>query len=54
LSIEPHLSVFKGLTELGGEESIKKNQYKSKEEAFKAAADALKNILKEIEEIGEK
>ena len=48
LSVEPHLSVFTGLKELGGEEAVKKNQYKSKEEAFAAAADALKNILKEI------
>ena len=49
LSIEPHLSVFTGLKELGGEEIVKaKNQFDSKEEAFAAAANALKNILSEI------
>ena len=49
LSIEPHLAVFQGLTELGGAEHIgAKNKFRSREEAFAAAADALKNILKEI------
>ena len=49
LSIEPHLSIFTGLEQLeGGENKIVKNKYNSKPEAFKAATDALKNILKEI------
>ena len=48
LSVEPHLKVFDGLGEHGGEEHVGKNKFKSKEEAFKAAVDALKNILKEI------
>jgi sugar phosphate isomerase/epimerase len=49
LSIEPHLSVFTGLKELeGGEHSHVRNKFSSKEEAFAAAADALKNILKDI------
>lgn len=50
LSIEPHLSVFTGLDELeGGENKLVRNKFRSKPEAFKAAADALKNILCEIE-----
>ena len=49
LSVEPHLSVFKGLEELeGGEKGFVKNKFRSKPEAFAAATDALKNILKEI------
>ena len=51
LSIEPHLSVFTGIDELEGEgkkNTIVKNKFKSKPEAFKAAADALKGILGEI------
>jgi len=49
LSIEPHLSVFKGLEELEGADSnIVKNKFRSKPEAFAAATDALKNLLKEI------
>ena len=52
LSIEPHLSIFTGIDELegeGGKNKLVVNKYKSKPEAFKAAADALKGILKEIE-----
>ena len=52
LSVEPHLSIFTGIDELEGEGGKNKfvvNKFKSKPEAFKAAADALKNILKEIE-----
>lgn len=48
LSIEPHLSVFAGLKDLGGEEHVGVSKFASKEEAFAAAANALKNILKEI------
>jgi len=49
LSIEPHLSIFTGLAELeGGENKLVRNKFKSKPEAFKAAADALKGILKDI------
>jgi len=53
LSIEPHLSIFTGIDELENENKKNKivvNKYKSKPEAFKAAADALKNILKEIKQ----
>ena len=52
LSIEPHLSIFTGIDELegeGGKNKLVVNKYKSKPEAFKAAADALKGILREIE-----
>ena len=50
LSVEPHLAIFTGLAELeGGENKLVRNKFNSKPEAFKAAADALKNILKEIE-----
>ena len=50
LSIEPHLAIFTGLDELeGGENKLVRNKYRSKPEAFKAAADALKGILREIE-----
>ena len=52
LSIEPHLSVFTGIDELegeGGKNTLVVNKYKSKPEAFAAAAAALKNILGEIE-----
>ena len=51
LTVEPHLSVFKGIDELEGEgkrNTIVKNKFRSKEEAFTAAANALKKILKEI------
>ncbi|MCL2772005.1 MAG: sugar phosphate isomerase/epimerase [Oscillospiraceae bacterium] len=49
LSVEPHLSVFTGLDKLeGGENKLVKNKFKSKEEAFAAASNALKKILKEI------
>jgi hypothetical protein len=46
------LSIFTGIDELegeGGKNKLVVNKFKSKPEAFKAAADALKNILKEIE-----
>ncbi|MCL1859671.1 MAG: sugar phosphate isomerase/epimerase [Oscillospiraceae bacterium] len=51
LSIEPHLSVFTGIDELEGEgkkNMIVKNKFKSKPEAFAAAANALKDILSGI------
>ena len=49
LSIEPHLSVFTGLDKLGvGENKFVKNKFNTKEEAFAAASNALKKILKEI------
>jgi hypothetical protein len=49
LSIEPHLKVFAGLNALGGEDLVgARNRFKTSEEAFAAASDALKNILKEI------
>ena len=49
LSIEPHLSVFTGLEELEGADSnVVRNKFRTKAEAFAAAADALKAILKEL------
>jgi len=51
LSVEPHLSVFTGIDELegeGGKNTLVVNKYRSKPEAFAAAAAALKNILEEI------
>jgi len=47
LSLEPHLTVFKGFAELEQKnESIKDNYtYNSAEEAFTAAADSLKNVI---------
>ena len=51
LSVEPHLSVFSGIDELEGEgkkNTLVKNKYRSKPEAFAAAASALKNILNDI------
>jgi sugar phosphate isomerase/epimerase len=48
LSVEPHLKVFKGLSEHGGEEHVGGFSYNSNEEAFAAAVTALRNILKEI------
>lgn len=44
LSVEPHLSIFKGLDELGGSENVK-NKFKTKEEAFKVAVESLRAIL---------
>ncbi len=50
LSIEPHLKVFAGYDALGDDTSIGDTEfvYKSGDEAFDAACDALKNILKEV------
>ncbi|MCL1795016.1 MAG: sugar phosphate isomerase/epimerase [Oscillospiraceae bacterium] len=51
LTVEPHLSVFSGIDELEGEgkkNTLVKNKYRSKAEAFSAAANALKNILNDI------
>ena len=48
MTLEPHLKVFSGLSELeAGGESLKamKNIYRSNDEAFDAAVIALKNIL---------
>lgn len=46
LSVEPHLKVFPGYHNLRDSESIKESfTYGSSQEAFKAAADALKDIL---------
>jgi sugar phosphate isomerase/epimerase len=53
LTIEPHLSVFSGIDALEGEgkkNTLVKNKFSSKAETFAAAAQALKNILKEIGE----
>ena len=47
LTIEPHLTVFKGLEKLQGEEVKHQYSYPDSQTAFKAAADALKGILTE-------
>ena len=44
LTVEPHLSVFTGLDELGGSDKVK-NKFKTKEEAFKVAVESLRAIL---------
>lgn len=46
ISLEPHLRVFEGLSNLQDEELSFKYSYKSADEAFKAATDALRVILK--------
>ncbi|MDO4740957.1 MAG: TIM barrel protein [Eubacteriales bacterium] len=48
LSIEPHLTVFEGLKGLQDEEVKHKFVYENSREAFRAAADALKETLKKI------
>ncbi|MCL2815092.1 MAG: sugar phosphate isomerase/epimerase, partial [Oscillospiraceae bacterium] len=51
LTVEPHLSVFSGIDELeaeGKKNTLVKNKYRSKAEAFAAAANALKAILNDI------
>ena len=51
LTVEPHLAVFTGIDELEGEgkkNTLVKNKYRTKPEAFAAAAAALKNILNDI------
>lgn len=45
LSIEPHLTVFDGLSGLQGEEVKHKFVYENSKAAFAAAADALKDVL---------
>ena len=45
LTVEPHLSVFKGLSDLQGEEVKHKYTYPDSKTAFAAAVDALKEIL---------
>lgn len=46
LSVEPHLSIFKGLDELeGGENKLVRNKFRTKEEAFKVAVESLRVIL---------
>ncbi len=47
LSVEPHLTVFKGLKDLQDEELKRAYTYPDARTAFTAAADALKNILSE-------
>lgn len=50
LTLEPHLKVFSGLEalEAEGEESVIGNTFKTSEEAFAAAVNALKGILADI------
>lgn len=47
LSVEPHLTVFKGLNNLQDEQLKHKYTYASQGEAFDAAVNALKEILEE-------
>lgn len=47
LTIEPHLTVFDGLSNLQHEQLKHKYSFNSKEEAFDAAVDALKTILED-------
>ena len=49
MTLEPHLKVFDALKAIEtGEKSQIENAYASSEEAFAAAANALKKILAEI------
>ena len=50
LTLEPHLTVFAGYSDLGDHTSLGTTEfvYRTNEEAFDAACDALKNILKEV------
>lgn len=48
LSIEPHLKVFTGFNNIDNHDLKNKYTYSSNEEAFDAAADALKFLLKKI------
>ena len=51
LTLEPHLTVFKGLQDLeaeGERSEIGKYQFSSKREAFDFAVNSLKNIIKEM------
>lgn len=45
LTLEPHLKVFKGYSEIDGEKMNHRFEYKSGDEAFDAAATALKKLL---------
>lgn len=49
LTIEPHLHVFDGLNSLQNEEIKHRYSYKTTDEAFDAACDAVKQILSEVE-----
>ena len=48
LTLEPHLAIFDAYKSIDDEEMKHKFHFVSKEEAFDAAVDALKNILKEL------
>ena len=48
LTLEPHLAVFSGLSNLQDEELTHKYTYESNEKAFDAAVNALKAILEKI------
>lgn len=47
LTVEPHLAVFKGLEDLQGEEVKHEFSYPSGQAAFKAACDAVHNLLQQ-------
>ena len=46
LSVEPHLAVFKGYSDIDGTEMKNKFHFSSNEEAFDAAVNGIKSILK--------
>lgn len=45
LTLEPHLKVFKGYSEIDGSDLKHRYHYESNEEAFDAAASAIKSVL---------
>ena len=47
LTVEPHLAVFKGYDKIDGREMKNKYKFTSNDEAFDAAAEALKKLLLE-------
>ncbi len=51
LSVEPHLAVFKGFSDLGDNTVLGSDEfvYKTNDEAFDAACDAIKKILEKVE-----
>lgn len=55
LSLEPHLKVFDGLSELEPDDStqkkMEKNEYASYEESFKAAADAMHKVAEQAQPV---
>jgi len=50
LTVEPHLHVFGGLSNLQGEELLHKESYPDSRTAFHAACSAVKNVITKMEE----